>query len=189
MNKILFPIGDATETVDMLYPYLRVQEDGFSPVVAAPEKRRVNMVLHEIKPGWSVTREYEGYTIEADITFDQIDPTEYVGLMLAGGRAPEYIRYDEHLVRAVRYFFEHDLPVGSVCHGVEIPAYAGVVKGRRMTTVPKCRFDLEACGGIYVEEPCVIDRNLVSWPAWHTYGDARGMAAFIQLLKQQSPQL
>ena len=66
---------------------------------------------------------------------------------------------------------------------------AGVVKGRRMTTVPKCRFDLEACGGIYVEEPCVIDRNIVSWPAWHTYGDARGMAAFIQLLKQQSPQL
>lgn len=184
MRKVLFPIGDATETVDMLYPYLRVQEDGFEPVVAAPKKQKVNMVLHEVKAGWSNTREYEGYTIDADITFDEIVANEYVGLMLAGGRAPEYIRYDKSVVKAVQHFFIQNKPVGCVCHGIELPAYADVLKGRRVTTVPKCRFDVEVCGGIYVDEPCVVDGNLVSWPTWNEYG--HGMPHFIELLKQQS---
>jgi len=62
MNKILLIVGDATETVDTLYPFYRLQEDGFVPVVAAPEKRRYQMVLHEVKPGWTITKEWEGYT-------------------------------------------------------------------------------------------------------------------------------
>ena len=60
--------------------------------------------------------------------------------------------------------------MGSVCHGVEIPAYAGCVTGRRMATVPKCRFDLEVAGGIFVDEPCVIDDNLVSGRTYHDSG-------------------
>jgi protease I len=60
--------------------------------------------------------------------------------------------------------------VASVCHGVEIPARAGCVKGRRMATVAKCQFDLEVCGGIYVNEPCVVDGNLVSGRTYHDNG-------------------
>ena len=104
--------------------------------------------------------------------------------MLAGGRAPEYIRYDKSVVKAVQHFFIQNKPVGCVCHGIELPAYADVLKGRRVTTVPKCRFDVEVCGGIYVDEPCVVDGNLVSWPTWNEYG--HGMPHFIELLKQQS---
>ena len=73
-NKVLIIVGDATETVDTLYPYYRLQEDGFEPVVAAPEKRRYQMVLHEVKPGWTITKEWEGYTIEANIAFKDVDP-------------------------------------------------------------------------------------------------------------------
>ena len=59
--KVLIIVGDATETVDTLYPYLRVQEEGFVPVVAGPEARRYNMVLHEVPAeGWDLTREFEG---------------------------------------------------------------------------------------------------------------------------------
>jgi len=181
-RRVLIVVGDAAETVDTLYPYLRLQEDGFEPIVAAPDKRRYQMVLHEIPAtGWNITREFEGYTIQADVAFRDVDPDDYAGIFYSGGRAPEYIRYDPALQRITRHFFEANKPVASVCHGVEIPCAAGVVKGRRMATVAKCRFDLEVCGGIYVDSPCVVDGNLVSGRTWHDHG--RYMGAWIRLLQ------
>jgi len=182
MNKVLIVVGEAAETVDTLYPYYRLQEDGFAPVVAGPEKRRYHMVLHEIPSDWDghVTREFEGYTIQADIAFKDVDPAEYLGIFFSGGRAPEYIRYDEDLMRITRQFFEANKPIASVCHGVEIPAKAGCLKGRRMATVAKCRFDLEVCGGIFVDEPCVVDGNLVSGRTYHDHG--RYIGAWIKML-------
>ncbi len=178
--KALIVIGDASETLDTMYPFYRLQEAGIEPVVVAPEKRLYQMVMHEVKPGWTITKEWEGYTIQANLRFADVDPSEYLGVLFSGGRAPEYIRYDQDLVRITKYFFENDLPVASVCHGVEIPAYAGCVEGRRMATVPKCRFDLEVCGGIFVDEPCVIDRNLVSGRTYHDNGKYVG--PWIELL-------
>ena len=180
MNKVLIVIGDASETVDTLYPYYRLQEDGFQPVVAAPEKRRYNMVMHEVKPGWTITREWEGYTLEADVAFRDVKPEDYAGIFFSGGRAPEYLRYDEDLVRITRHFFDAEKPIACVCHGVEIPAYAGCVKGRRMATVAKCKFDLEVCGGTFVDEPCVVDRNLVSGRTYHDHG--RYVGVWIKML-------
>jgi protease I len=174
MNKVLIIIGDATETVDTLYPFYRVQEDGFEPVVAAPEKRPYQMVMHEVRPGWTITKEWEGYTIEANIAFRDIQPEDYVGIFFSGGRAPEYIRYDPDLIRVTQYFFDNNLPIGCVCHGVEIPAIADRVKGRKMATVPKCKFDLEVCGGIFVDEACVVDGNLVSGRTFHDHGQYMG---------------
>lgn len=174
MNKVLIIVGDATETVDTLYPIFRLQEDGFQPVVAAPEKRTYQMVMHQVRPGWTITKEWEGYTLEADAAFADIDPEQYLGIFFSGGRAPEYIRYDKDLVRITRHFFDANKPICSVCHGVEIPAYADCVRGRKMATVPKCRFDLEVCGGIFVNEPCVVDGNLVSGRTYHDHGQFIG---------------
>ncbi len=128
------------------------------------------MVLHEVKPGWTITKEWEGYSIQADIAFKDIKPEEYVGIFFSGGRAPEYIREDEDLLRITRWFWENKKPCASVCHGVEVPARAGIVKGLRMATVAKCKFDLEICGGIYVNEPCVIDKNMYSGRTYHDSG-------------------
>lgn len=174
MNKVLIIVGDAVETIDTFYPFFRVQEDGFVPVVAGPAKRKYNTVLHEIKPGWDITREWEGLTIDADIAFADIKPEEYAGIFISGGRAPEYLRYDEDLMRITRWFVENKKPVATVCHGVEILARAGCVKGRRIATVAKCRFDLEVCGGIYVNEPCVIDGNIVSGRVAGDHGQYMG---------------
>ena len=182
-NRVLIIVGDATETLDTMYPYYRLQEAGFEPVVAAPEKRLYQMVMHEVKPGWTITKEWEGYTIEANVAFSEIREEEYAGILFSGGRAPEYIRYDEDLVRITRHFFDANKPVASVCHGVEIPAYAGCVKGRRMATVPKCQFDLEVCGGTFVNEACVIDGNLISGRTFHDNGHYVG--PWIQLLEDQ----
>jgi protease I len=182
VNKVLIILGDATETVDTLYPFYRLQEDGFEPVVAAPERRLYQMVMHEVRPGWTITKEWEGYTIQADVAFRDVRPEEYLGIFFSGGRAPEYIREDEDLLRLTRHFFAENKPIASVCHGVEIPARAGCVKGRRMATVPKCKFDLEVCGGIFVNEPCVVDGNLVSGRTFHDHG--RYMGAWIALLRE-----
>ena len=181
-RKVLIIVGDATETVDTLYPYYRLIEGGYRPVVAAPEKRRYQMVLHEVKPGWTITKEWEGYSIEAEVAFKDIKPEEYVGIFFSGGRAPEYIREDEDLLRITRWFWEQGKPMASVCHGVEIPARAGIVKGLKMATVAKCKFDLEVCGGIYVNEPCVIDRNMVSGRTYHDSGNFVG--PWIKMLDQ-----
>ena len=181
MDQVLIIVGDATETLDTMYPYYRLQEAGFRPVVAAPQKRKYQMVLHETKPGWTITKEWEGYTIDADLAFADIKPEEYAGIFFSGGRAPEYIRYDTHLVAATRHFFAAGKPIASVCHGVEIPAYADCVRGRKMATVAKCRFDLEICGGIYVDEACVVDGNLVSGRTFHDNGAY--VAPWIRLLE------
>lgn len=179
--RVLIIVGDASETVDTLYPLYRLQEAGFAPVVAAPELRTYQMVMHEVRPGWTITREWEGYQIQADVTFADVVPNDYQGIFFSGGRAPEYLRYDEDLVRITRHFFEEQKPIASVCHGVEIPAYAGCVKGRRMATVPKCRHDLEVAGGVFVDAPCVIDGNLVSGRTYHDHGSYVG--PWIQLLE------
>lgn len=182
MNQVLIVVGDATETLDTMYPYYRLVEAGFQPVVTAPEKRTYQMVLHEVKPGWTITKEWEGYTIECDVPFCEVNEDEYAGILFSGGRAPEYIRYDEDLLRITRHFFDTGKPIASVCHGVEIPACADRVRGRRMATVAKCRFDLEVCGGIYVDEPCVIDGNLVSGRTFHDNGHYVG--PWIRLLEE-----
>ncbi|WP_321476897.1 DJ-1/PfpI family protein [uncultured Paludibaculum sp.] len=167
MNKILLPIGDAAEAMDTLYPYYRVREAGYHCVVAGPDARIYPLVMHEIPPGWDITRESPSYHLAAEKAFAEIDPSEYVGLFLTGGRAPEYIRYDEHLLRTVKHFFAEQKPVCSVCHGAEIVAAARVIEGRRMATVAKCRLDIELCGGIYVDNGCVLSGNLVSGRTWH----------------------
>jgi protease I len=184
IGKALIVIGDATETVDTLYPYYRLQEAGIEPVVIAPEKRLYQMVMHEVRPGWTITREWEGYQLAADLAFSEVNPQEYLGILFSGGRAPEYIREDPDLIQLTQWFFERNKPIASVCHGVEIPARADCVKGRRMATVAKCQFDLEICGGIYVNEACVIDRNLVSGRTFHDNGHYVG--PWIKMLEEEA---
>ena len=184
IGKALIVVGDATETVDTLYPFYRLQEAGIQPVVIAPEKRMYQMVMHEVRPGWTITREWEGYQINADLSFSEVDESEYLGIFFSGGRAPEYIRYDDDLVRMTKYFFAQNLPVASVCHGVEIPAFADCVRGRKMATVPKCKFDLEVMGGEFVNEACVIDGNLVSGRTFHDNGYC--LAPWIKMLEAEA---
>lgn len=161
-GKVLLVIGDAAEVTDTLYPWMRLMEAGFDCVVAAPEVREYQLVLHERPEGWHITRETPGYMFKADIAFKDIRPEEYAGILISGGRAPEYIRYDQDLLNTVRWFVEQGRPVGSVCHGIEVLGTADVIRGRRVTCVPKCQFDAEVCGAIYVAAPVVVDGPMVT---------------------------
>ena len=161
-SKILLVIGDAAEVLDTLYPWMRIQEAGYQMVVAAPEVCTYSLVQHERPEGWDITRETSGYLIQSDIAFKDINPEDYAGLLISGGRAPEYIRYDEDLLSAVRWMVEAGRPVGSVCHGIEVLAMAGVIEEKQITTVPKCRFDAEVCGATYVDAPVVVDGLMIT---------------------------
>src|SRR5438067_3688740 len=134
MKKVLLVIGDAAEVFDTLCPLYRIREDGYQVLVAAPQKRTYHLVMHDKHPDWDITVESPGYRLASDIAFRDIRPEEYAGLVLSGGRAPEYLRYDPDLIRVVRSFFEQELPVASVCHGIEIVATADVIRGRTVTT-------------------------------------------------------
>jgi protease I len=178
-GKVLLPIGDGSEVLDTLYAYHRIAEDGYEVVVAGPQTRHYHLVIHEIPPGsdqpWDITRELPGYHLEAKVAFRDVDVSEFAGLYVSGGRAPEYLRYDEDLLRITRRFFEENKPVAALCHGIEILSASGAIEGRRATTIPKCALDVEQGRAVYVAKPCVVDGNLVT---------ARGKRDLAPLLRQ-----
>jgi protease I len=170
-GKILIPIGDATEVLDTFCPLFRFAEAGFVPVVAGPQARLYHLVLHEVPPDssipWDITQERPGYHLRAEIAFRKVRPQDYVALFISGGRAPEYLRDDQDLLRITRHFFEAGKPVASVCHGIEILTAAGVIEGRTVTTVKKCARDAAEGGARFVDRPVVVDGNLVTARTWH----------------------
>ena len=179
MPKILMPIGDATETLDTFYAYYRLPEDGFEVVVAGPEARLYHTVLHEIPPNpdvpWDITQERPGYHLKAAVAFRDVRAEEFAGMFISGGRAPEYIRYDKDLRRVTREIWSAGKPIACLCHGIEILAAADCIRGKRVTTVPKCALDAEQGGAKYVNEAVVLDGLLVT---------ARGYQDNTELLRQ-----
>ncbi len=185
MPKVLMPIGDGSEVLDTMYPFFRLPEDGFDVEVAGPEARLYHLVLHEIPPSaeppWDITQERPGYHLRATLAFRDVDATQYAGLFLSGGRAPEYLRYDQDLLRITRHFFEAKKPVAVVCHGIEILTAADCIRGRTVTTVAKCAMDARQGEAAYVDRPLVVDGNLVSARTWHD--NTPLLKHFIQMLK------
>lgn len=181
LGKILLVLGDAAEVIDTVYPLMRLQEAGYRVILAGPERRDYCLVQHQRPDGWDITQETPGYLIRTDIAFRDINASDYLGILISGGRAPEYIRYDQHLLAAVRWLWDAGRPVGSVCHGIEVLAMAGIIKGKRITTVPKCQFDAEVCGATYVEAPVVVDGRLVT--ASGALDGWRWMREFLRVLQ------
>src|SRR5690606_38782321 len=164
MPKILMPLGDATEALDTFYPYFRLPEDGYEVVVAGPKARLYHAVLHEIPPDsavpWDITQERPGYHLRATVAFGDVRSADYAGMFISGGRAPEYLRYDQDLLRITREMAAAKKPIASVCHGIEILTAADVIRGRTLTTVAKCALDVEQGGAKYVDQEVVVDGNL-----------------------------
>jgi len=188
MPKVLMPIGDATETLDTFYPYFRLPEDGFEAIVAGPEARQYHTVLHEIPPDssvpWDITQERPGYFLRAEVSFRDVNPDDYVGMFISGGRAPEYLRYDQDLLRITRAIHEAGKPIAVVCHGIEIVTAADIIRGKTVTTVAKCAMDAQQGGGEYVDKQVVIDGNIVSARTWHD--NTPFMREFIKMLRAET---
>lgn len=186
MAKIFVPLGDATEALDTFYPFFRLQEEGYEVVVAGPEARLYHTVLHEIPPDssipWDITQERPGYFIRATAAFRDLRAADFDGMFISGGRAPEYLRYDQDLLRLTREICQAGKPVSCVCHGIEILTAANCIQGKTVTTVAKCALDAEQGGGKYVNRDCVIDGNIVTSRTWHDIAPL--MREFIRMLKE-----
>ncbi|MEO7122788.1 MAG: DJ-1/PfpI family protein [Lacisediminihabitans sp.] len=184
MSKIIILTGDAAETLEVFYPYQRLREAGYEVDIAAPTKKKLQFVVHDFVDGFDTYTEKLGHTWDADIAFKDVDPSDYIAAVVPGGRAPEYIRNDEDAKRIVRYFFEKNKPVASICHGAMLLASAGVLKGRTTSAYPAVQPDVEAVGGIFEGGAGVVDGNLVSGRAWPDHPE--WMREFMKVLEAAS---
>ncbi|MCI4659065.1 DJ-1/PfpI family protein [Cryobacterium zhongshanensis] len=180
MTKILILTGDAAETLEVFYPYQRLLEEGFEVHIGAPEKRKLQFVVHDFVDGFDTYTEKLGHTWEADVAFKDVDPADYAAIVVPGGRAPEYIRNDEDAKRIVRHFFERNAPVAALCHGPMLLAAAGVLHGRTSSAYPALQIDVELGGGVFENGAGVVDGNLVSGRAWPDHPS--WMREFMKLL-------
>ena len=181
-KKVLIVAGDAVEAQELFYPYWRLKEEGLDVHVAAPSKKTLMTVVHDFEPGWETYTEKPGYRFgRVDKEFKEVDPSEYDGLLIPGGRAPEYIRLSQDLERIVRYFFEANKPVAAICHGPLILTAYKLVSGRKMTSYIAVSPDLKAQGAEWVDQEVVVDGNLVTARAWPDLPS--WMREFIKLLK------
>ena len=100
-EKILIITGDAGESYETLYASHRLEEAGYIPVIAAPAVKRLNLVMHDFEPGWDTYVERKGYQVESDISFENVNAADYKAVLIIGGRAPEYLRNNELVIKIV----------------------------------------------------------------------------------------
>src|SRR3954464_8643862 len=106
MTRVLLVAGDATESLDTWYPYLRLREEGIEVHIGAPVKKILKSVVHDFESGWDTYVEKPGYQTPSDIGFADVNPGDYAGIILSGGRAPEYLSNDPHLQKIVPALLE-----------------------------------------------------------------------------------
>jgi len=180
-DKILILTGDAAETLEVFYPYHRLQEAGYEVHIDAPSKKKLQFVVHDFVDGFDTYTEKLGHTWDADVAFADVDPADYVAIVVPGGRAPEYIRNDADAQRIVRHFFSENSPVAATCHGPLLLAAAGVLEGRTSSAYPALAVDVTTVGGVFEGGGGVVDGNLVTARAWPDNGT--WMKAFLEVLE------
>jgi protease I len=183
--KILILTGDAAESLEVMYPYQRLLEEGYDVKIAAPSKKKLHFVVHDFEPGYDTYTEKPGYSWDADLAFADVVPSEYAAIVIPGGRAPEYIRNDANFRKIVRYFFGQKKPVAQICHAALGLIAAGVLKGRRSAAYPALEPDVQAAGAEFVDSEAVVDGVMVSARAWPDH--PAWMREFIKILRQAGP--
>lgn len=179
--KILIVTGDAAESLEVLYPYQRLREEGYEVHIAAPARKKLRFVVHDFEPGFDTYTEKPGYRVKADLGLEDTDPAPYHALVLPGGRAPEYLRNQPKAVAIVRHFVETGKPIAANCHGPWLVIAAGSARGKTMTCYPELEPDLRAAGAEFVNRDVVVHGPLVTARGWPDNGP--WMREFVRLLK------
>ncbi len=165
-KRVLVCIGEFSEGLETYYLVYRLVEEGAVPVVAAASVKRLQMVVHDFDPQYSNYTEKPGYKIKTDVAYKDVNPADYDGLLIPGGRGPEEIRQYDDVLKIVRYFMDKKLPLGAMCHGVMLLYTGRTIKGRRMAAYHGIRADIESAGGVFVDKPAVVDGALVTSRGW-----------------------
>jgi protease I len=168
-EKILIITGDGGESYETLYAYHRFLEAGYQPVLAAPSKKRLHLVMHDFEPGWDTYIERQGYQLESDLTFGDVIADEYEAVLVIGGRAPEYLRNDTQVLSLINQFREKGKWIFAICHGIQVLISAGLAKGASMTAYEHVRFEIEAAGGTYITKQAIRDGRIVTGQTWQSH--------------------
>ncbi|BDV00264.1 protease [Thermodesulfomicrobium sp. WS] len=186
-KKVLMLVGDFVEDYEVMVPFQMLLMVGHEVHAVCPGKKageQVRTAVHDFEGDQTYT-EKPGHNFTLTATFDEVRPEDYDGLVIPGGRAPEYIRLNPRVLEIVRHFAAAKKPVASICHGQQVLVAAGVVQGCQCTAYPAVRPDLEAAGATWAEvnatfTNAVVDGWLVTAPAWPAH--PQWMRAFVELL-------
>ncbi len=186
-KKILMIVGDFVEDYEAMVPYQMLQMVGHNVVTVCPGKKagdKVKTAVHDFE-GDQTYSEKPGHNFVVTGDFDKLKLDEYDGLVLPGGRAPEYLRLNEKVLDCVRYFFDTNKPVAAICHGAQILSAADCLKNRTCMAYPACKSEVVKAGAKWstpnaTASSAVTDGNLVTAAAWP--GHPEWMAQFLKLL-------
>jgi protease I len=169
--KLLVLVGDYVEDYEIMVPFQALQMAGHTVHVVCPDKKAGQFVrtsIHDFEGDQTYT-EKVGHNFLLNATFADVRAEDYDGLIIPGGRSPEYIRLNQRVLDIVRHFFDENKPVAAICHAAQLLAAADVIDGRKVSAYPASAPDVEMAGGKYIEvamTDAVVDGNLVSGPAW-----------------------
>ncbi len=147
-RRVAVLVADMYQELEFWYPYLRLKEEGAEVVAVGLEKREYKSRL--------------GYPAPAELAAAEARAADFAAVVIPGGYAPDYMRRSPALVAFVREMAESGKPVAAICHGGWMLCSARVVKGKKVTSVPAIRDDLENAGATWVDEPVVVDGNLIT---------------------------
>ena len=148
-KKAVILVEDMYEDMEFWYPYYRLLEAGYEVTVVAPKKDTVYTSKH-------------GYPAKSEAAPDEIDVRETDVLVAPGGYAPDKLRRYEGILELVRGVYDAGGVVGMICHAGWVPIFAGITRGRKVTSVSAIKDDLVNAGADFVDEPVVVDNRLVS---------------------------
>ena len=168
-KRILMLVGDFVEDYEAMVPFQMLTMVGHKVDIVCPGKKageKVRTAIHDFE-GDQTYSEKVGHNFVITANFDEVDPKDYDGLVIPGGRAPEYIRLNEKVISIVRHFMENDKPIASICHGQQVLAAAGVLKGRLCTAYPTVKPEVVQAGAKWAEvnetyTNAYVDGNLVT---------------------------
>ena len=184
--KLLLLAGDFVEDYEIMVPFQALQMVGHTVHAVCPGKKKdeqVRTAIHDFEGDQTYT-EKRGHNFTLNATFDEVDPAHYDALVVPGGRAPEYLRLNPRVLDIVRHFDKTGKPIAALCHGAQLLAAAGVVKGRKLSCYPACAPEVELAGGTFVPvefSEAVVDGKLVTCPAWTA--DPAWLAKFLEVLE------
>lgn len=184
-RKILFLTGEFAEDYETMVPFQALQMVGHTVHAVCPGKKsgdKIKTAIHDFEGDQTYT-EKPGHLFALNASFDDVQVGNYDALMIAGGRAPEYLRLNERVIAIVREFAAADKPIAAVCHGAQLLAAADVIRGKRISAYPACAPEVRLAGGEYANievDQAVTDGNFITAPAWPAH--PQWLAQFLKRL-------
>jgi protease I len=170
-KKILMLVGDFVEDYEVMVPFQALRAVGYSVDAVCPDKsagQSVRTAVHDFE-GDQTYSEKPGHNFTLNASFAEIHESDYDALVIPGGRAPEYLRLNPRVLEIVRAFAHANKPIASICHGAQLLAAAGVIRGKRISAYPACSPEVELAGATFAAisvDAAVTDGNFVTAPAW-----------------------